>query len=206
MTTPATQKVLYLTEKQGDFAIRQADVPSPATGEILVRVQSAALNPVDWKIQAYGIFVETYPVVLGSDIAGTIIAIGDGVTKFGVGDRVYVRDLIVLLTCSSLTSYQALSSFASESCGFISGIFCRRRRFCGKGKCFPSSTSHAFLTFRNVAVRFRPALALIKRQPSLSGSLQRLLVSTARNGIEEVQNSLHLGWILAAGSTLDSLS
>ncbi len=102
MTTPTTQKVLYLTEKQGDFTIRQADVPSPTAGEILVRIQSAALNPIEWKIRDYGIFIETYPTILGSDIAGTVVAVGDGVTKFAVGDRVYVRDLIVLLTCSSL--------------------------------------------------------------------------------------------------------
>jgi NADPH:quinone reductase-like Zn-dependent oxidoreductase len=56
--------------------------------EVGLQVISAALNPVDWKIQHYDIFVEKYPAILGTDIAGVIEAVGEGVTAFKKGDKV----------------------------------------------------------------------------------------------------------------------
>ena len=55
---------------------------------MLVKVHAAALNPVDWKIQKYGIFIETFPAILGSDVAGEVVELGAGVSSFKVGDRV----------------------------------------------------------------------------------------------------------------------
>ena len=49
---------------------------------------STALNPVDWKIQKYAIYVEKYPTIVGTDIAGVIEVVGEGVTTFKKGDRV----------------------------------------------------------------------------------------------------------------------
>lgn len=48
-----------------------------------------ALNPVDWKIQKEGIFLENYPAVVGSDASGEVVELGEGVTSFKKGDRVY---------------------------------------------------------------------------------------------------------------------
>ena len=62
--------------------------PTPKEGEILVRNYAIAANPVDWKIQELGIFITKFPTVLGSDAAGVVTAVGPGVTKFKVGDRV----------------------------------------------------------------------------------------------------------------------
>ena len=87
---PSQQKVLFLESRQGPLAVRTTDVPSPGSGELLVKVEAAALNPIDWMIQAFGVFVETYPAIIGSDGAGTVVEIGEGVTSFVAGDRVYV--------------------------------------------------------------------------------------------------------------------
>lgn len=84
----STQKALLLLEKQGDLAVRDIEVPTAGPGELLVKVHSAGVNPSDWKIAKYGIFVTQYPAVLGSDAAGTVAAVGEGVTGFQVGDRV----------------------------------------------------------------------------------------------------------------------
>ena len=49
------------------------------------------MNPVDWKIQKHGWFVNEYPAVLGTDIAGEVVELGEGVSEsglVGVGDRV----------------------------------------------------------------------------------------------------------------------
>lgn len=84
----STHKALQLLEKHGKFAVHDVETPKPGPGELLVEVKSAGLNPADWKVQAYGLFYENYPVVLGFDGAGIVKEIGEGVTNFAVGDRV----------------------------------------------------------------------------------------------------------------------
>jgi NADPH:quinone reductase-like Zn-dependent oxidoreductase len=85
------QQALWLESKQGKFVVGSRVIPKAAPGELLVKVKAAALDPVDWKIQQ-GIFSlsDTYPMVLGTDIAGDVEEVGEGVTKFSKGDRVYV--------------------------------------------------------------------------------------------------------------------
>ncbi|KAG6825525.1 hypothetical protein H0H93_000573, partial [Arthromyces matolae] len=56
--------------------------------QLLVRVEAVALNPVDWKIQKYGIFLEEYPGLIGTDIAGVVVQVGEEVKDFVKGDRV----------------------------------------------------------------------------------------------------------------------
>ena len=85
---PLTQKALLLDAKFGKFVVNTIPVPKPGPGEILVKVKAAALNPVDWKVQKYGIFVEKYPAILGTDVAGDVEELGEGVTDFKKGDRV----------------------------------------------------------------------------------------------------------------------
>ena len=64
-------------------------VPQPGPGEILVRNRAVAINPVDWILQDSAIFPWLdYPAVLGSDVAGEVAAIGEGIRRFRVGDRV----------------------------------------------------------------------------------------------------------------------
>ena len=66
--------------------------PKPGAGEVLVRVQAASLNPIDWKLRsgaAKAIFPLSFPAVLGRDVAGTVRELGEGVENFAVGDRVF---------------------------------------------------------------------------------------------------------------------
>lgn len=66
--------------------------PDPGPGEVLVRMSAAGVNPLDWKI-ADGLLKDavphTFPLVLGSDGAGEVVAIGTGVRRFTVGDSVF---------------------------------------------------------------------------------------------------------------------
>lgn len=82
------QNALVLTARQGAFAISPISIPTPDRGQLLIKVQAAALNPVDWKVQANGIIVTDYPAILGTDIAGLVEELGDGVEGFRKGDRV----------------------------------------------------------------------------------------------------------------------
>lgn len=87
------QKALYLTERFGAFAVGNAPIYAPGPGKLLIKVESAGLNTADWSIQAYGILIKEYPTILGMDVAGTVAKVGEGVTTFKEGDRVYVRAL-----------------------------------------------------------------------------------------------------------------
>jgi len=87
--TMSEQKALLLESKHGSFVVTSIPKPTTASaGELIVKVQAAGLNPVDWKIQSYGLFYEDYPVITGSDVAGDVEQVGEGVVGFKKGDRV----------------------------------------------------------------------------------------------------------------------
>jgi NADPH:quinone reductase-like Zn-dependent oxidoreductase len=68
--------------------------PDPATGEVLVRVHAAAVNPVDWKVRAghlKGFLNYSSPLIPGWDLSGVVEATGAGVTDWKQGDAVYAR-------------------------------------------------------------------------------------------------------------------
>jgi len=86
-----TQKALLLEEKFGKFIVGTRPVPKPGPGEVLVKVKAAALNPVDWKAHKLGRFLEIFPAVLGTDIAGDVEELGEGVIDFQKGDRIVLQ-------------------------------------------------------------------------------------------------------------------
>lgn len=75
----------------GSVTINEAPKPSADAGKVLVEVQAAAVNPFDVKLTGgfYGEMFKQLPATLGSDVAGTVAEIGEGVTGFAVGQAVY---------------------------------------------------------------------------------------------------------------------
>lgn len=72
------------------FELRDILKPAPKAGEVLVRVIASSVNPVDAKLRANGSWAGiTPPVVLGSDAAGIVEEVGEGVTAYKAGDEVY---------------------------------------------------------------------------------------------------------------------
>jgi NADPH:quinone reductase-like Zn-dependent oxidoreductase len=65
------------------LSVREMAVPKPAAGEVLIEVRAAGVNPVDWK--AAGGRVGQVP---GTDVAGVIDTLGEGVTGWKVGEPV----------------------------------------------------------------------------------------------------------------------
>jgi NADPH:quinone reductase-like Zn-dependent oxidoreductase len=84
---PDDQLALIIPTKQTTFAVAGRKIPKPGPGEVLVKLQATALNPFDAKVHRDGIFVDSYPAVLGTDGAGIVEDIGEGVTKFDLGER-----------------------------------------------------------------------------------------------------------------------
>ena len=75
---------------------RLAEVPrpAPAAGQVLVRVEAAAVNVLDSKIRSGEfklILPFDFPLVLGNDLAGVVAEIGPGADRFAVGDEVFAR-------------------------------------------------------------------------------------------------------------------
>jgi NADPH:quinone reductase-like Zn-dependent oxidoreductase len=76
---------------------REIDTPEIGDDQVLVRVRAAGVNPADWAIMSglpyiarpvYGLR-KPKNIVRGTDVAGTVEAVGSGVTRFKAGDAVY---------------------------------------------------------------------------------------------------------------------
>src|ERR1700759_1475194 len=65
--------------------------PAPGPGQLLIRVKAAGINPGEAKIREgllHEIFPATFPSGQGSDLAGVVEAVGDGVEDWQAGDEV----------------------------------------------------------------------------------------------------------------------
>ena len=87
-------KAVVLHEYGGPSKLQYEDFEDPKVGpgEVLVRVGAASVNPVDWKIRSGAAkerFPVEFPAIIGRDVAGIVREVGEGVTRFAEGDRVF---------------------------------------------------------------------------------------------------------------------
>jgi NADPH:quinone reductase-like Zn-dependent oxidoreductase len=87
-------KAVILHEYGGPEKLKWEDAPDPEVheGEVLVRVSSTSVNPVDYKMRsgaAKSRFPVEFPGILGRDVAGVVRAVGPGVDEFEPGDTVF---------------------------------------------------------------------------------------------------------------------
>jgi NADPH2:quinone reductase len=91
-TTPETTMRAAAFDKGGDpdvLSIHRLPVPVPASGQVLVSVHSASVAVWELDYRRHPLPVMRFPVVLGGDGAGTVVAIGPDVVGYKVGDEVY---------------------------------------------------------------------------------------------------------------------
>ncbi len=87
-----TMKALVL-EQFGDNHFTSSELPIPQlqAGQVLVRIHACGVNPIDYKIRLghapYA--MPELPAIIGTDMAGEVVAVGEGVTRFQIGDEVY---------------------------------------------------------------------------------------------------------------------
>jgi NADPH:quinone reductase-like Zn-dependent oxidoreductase len=88
-----TQRAVLIRGYGGAAAAEVAQIarPTPAQGQVLVRVRAAGVNGIDWKVREGYVrdaFPLQLPAVLGIELAGVVEAVGSGASRFRVGDRV----------------------------------------------------------------------------------------------------------------------
>src|SRR5271166_3219828 len=87
-------KAVVVHQYGGPEVLKFEDYPDPVPGpgEVLVRVAATSVNPIDYKRRA-GLTKDFYPMqfpsLIGVDIAGTVVQIGQGAEGFSTGDRVF---------------------------------------------------------------------------------------------------------------------
>lgn len=80
--------------KQTSPEILEVPIPEPQATDVLVQVACASINPIDLKTMEGGLKMllrYDFPLILGSDFAGTVVTVGAAVKDFKPGDRVFGR-------------------------------------------------------------------------------------------------------------------
>ncbi|XBI82376.1 hypothetical protein VPH35_091076 [Triticum aestivum] len=94
MATPRTMRaVQYDKYGGGAEGLKHVEVPvpSPKKGEVLLKMEAASINPIDWKIQKGMLrpfLPGKFPFTPVGDLAGEVVELGSGVTNFKPGDKV----------------------------------------------------------------------------------------------------------------------
>ncbi|WP_038025628.1 NADP-dependent oxidoreductase, partial [Tetragenococcus muriaticus] len=89
-------RAVVINQYGGKDQLKESTVSLPKLEEnqVLVSVQATSINPIDWKLRE-GYLQQKYPwdfpIVLGWDVAGVIVDVGQEVTNWQVGDKVFAR-------------------------------------------------------------------------------------------------------------------
>ena len=87
MTTQ--NRAAWLMRKQDPvLVVSNAPYNKPEADEIVIKTKSVAFNPVDVAIQKIELIIDSYPAILGCDVAGTVVEVGSDIKEFKAGDRV----------------------------------------------------------------------------------------------------------------------
>jgi len=91
-TTVHSMNAAFIARTGGAEVIQYGKLsrPTPAAGQVLVKVGAVAVNPIDIDVRSGALLMPLrFPYVVGSDMAGTVTMRGIGVRRFAEGDRVW---------------------------------------------------------------------------------------------------------------------
>jgi len=87
---PPVNKAAFLATKNKPLQVDATTYTPPSENEIVVKNAAVAINPYDFVIQEAANLAVAWvklPFILGTDVAGEVVEVGKGVTRFKVGDR-----------------------------------------------------------------------------------------------------------------------
>lgn len=75
-------------DKDPQFEVASIPYPTLQPNAVIIEAAAAAINPVDWMVRDFAVVPLEYPTVLGMDVSGTVVEVGDEVKEIRVGQRV----------------------------------------------------------------------------------------------------------------------
>jgi alcohol dehydrogenase len=113
-------RTLSLVKERQLEVLDVADPPPPAAGEVQIRVRAVALNHLDlWGYRGMAFAKRKFPVVVGAEASGEIASVGEGVTRFKVGQPVV---MFGALTCGTCPACREGRDNLCESVGGVLGF------------------------------------------------------------------------------------
>lgn len=106
-------KAAYILETGSPDVIRVGELPrpEPARGQVLVKVEAVAVNPIDTYIRSGAVAMQLpKPFVIGCDLAGVVESVGDGVSGFEPGMRVWCSNQGLLGRQGTFAEYAAVDA------------------------------------------------------------------------------------------------
>jgi NADPH2:quinone reductase len=106
-------KAAYILETGTPDVIRVGELPrpEPARGQVLVKVEAVAVNPIDTYIRSGVVAMQLpKPFVIGCDLAGVVESVGDGVSGFEPGMRVWCSNQGLLGRQGTFAEYAAVDA------------------------------------------------------------------------------------------------
>ena len=102
-TATRTMRALAKTRPEPGAELVERPIPTPASGEVLLRMEAASICGTDTHLYNWDPWAAEIlkpPIILGHELAGRVVAVGDGVDRVREGDLVGVESHIVDWTCS----------------------------------------------------------------------------------------------------------
>jgi NADPH:quinone reductase-like Zn-dependent oxidoreductase len=109
---PSNPAAWLTSSNTKSLEVKSAPYPTPKANTIVIKNGAIAINPIDCLIQDHPGMVFPHlklPFVIGSDVAGEVVGVGPGVTRFKIGDRVLgqARGVLKTRNVSSEGAFQA---------------------------------------------------------------------------------------------------
>jgi NADPH2:quinone reductase len=108
-------RAVTVADYGADPVVSEVPTPEPAPGQVLIKLRAAGMNPMDGTLAsgAWKPMPATFPMVLGADGAGVVEKLGDGVSRFTLGDDLFGQLLVPPLgSAGTYAEYVAVSEDA----------------------------------------------------------------------------------------------